>query len=70
MNTIKGTFTMGIKASKGISPLPKPSKPPIPEIVVHVIRVANPKPDVGITNGRETRSSRKSLPKNFLRAST
>jgi len=68
INTIKGTFRRGITASRGINPEFNPKIPPIPVAVVHVIRVAKPKPDVGITRGRVMMSSKRLFPRNFFLA--
>jgi hypothetical protein len=58
----------GITASRDINPDCNPKIPPIPVAVVQVIRVAKPKPDVGITRGRVMRSSKKLFPRNFFLA--
>lgn len=70
MKVIKCTLMMGMFASIGIKPLFNPRKPPIPATVVHVINVAKPNPEVGITNGRVMMSSRILLPGNSFLART
>jgi hypothetical protein len=70
MNTINGILMIGRVASSGMTPALNPNAPPIPDTVVHVINVANPNPDVGITRGRVTMSSTKLFPGNDFRAST
>jgi hypothetical protein len=67
---MKGILMTGNVASSGITPELSPKTPPTPETVVHVIKVANPKPDVGITSGRVTMSSTKLFPGNVFRANT
>jgi len=70
MNTMRGTFRSGITASRGINPEFNPKIPPIPATVAHVIRVAKPKPDVGITRGSVMMSSKRLFPRNFFLART
>ncbi len=62
MNIRKGILRIGISRLRLISPVFKPRIPPRPVTVVQVIKVANPKPEVGITNGRVMISSSISLP--------
>jgi hypothetical protein len=66
INIKKGTLRKGITVS--ICTLPPVKRAPIPEAEVQAIRVANPKPEVGITNVKEMRSSRNPFPQNFFRA--
>ena len=61
---------MGITASKEINPELKPKIPPNPATVVHVINVAKPNPDVGITKGKVMISSKMVLPGKLFLAST
>lgn len=70
MNVITGTFISGNAASRGMTPESKPRKPPMPALVVQVISVAKPNPDVGITKGSVTISSKKLLPGNLFLANT
>ena len=67
---MNGTLIKGTTASNGIKPLPKPRIPPIPATVVQVMRVAKPKPDVGITSGSVTISSRRLFPRKLFLART
>ena len=60
----------GRVAFSGIKPELRPKKPPNTATVVHVMRVAEPKPDVGITSGRVMRSSKKLFPGNRFLART
>ena len=70
MKSKKGMFMRGIWAFREIKPEFRPIKPPNPATVVQVISVAKPNPDVGITKGRVTMSSRRLLPKNRFLART
>jgi hypothetical protein len=68
IKTMNGTLRRGMTASRGINPEFNPRTPPIPETVVHVISVAKPKPEVGITRGSVTMSSKRFFPRNVFLA--
>ena len=70
MKMIKGMFMTGTTAFKGTTPEFKPNSPPMPDTVVHVMSVAKPNPEVGMTRGSVTISSKRFFPRNFFLAST